>query len=53
LNNKGFEIETSEDGISFEKIGFVKGAGNSNTHSSYNLKHSNSSSAYYRLKQID
>jgi len=52
-NNKGFEIERSVDGIEFESIGFVKGAGNSNRIQKYSFAYANNQSAFYRLKQID
>ncbi len=52
-NNKGFEIERSVDGINFSKIAFVKGAGNSNRLIKYHFIDDYSSSAYYRLKQLD
>ncbi|MFZ4797465.1 MAG: T9SS type A sorting domain-containing protein [Bacteroidia bacterium] len=53
INNKGFEVERSTDGVNFETIGFVKGNGNSNRISKYSFVHPNQSSAFYRLKQID
>jgi hypothetical protein len=59
VNNKGFEIERSVDGRSFEKIDFVKGYGNSSRMISYNLKddkafaEAGSQVLYYRLKQLD
>jgi hypothetical protein len=54
-NNSGFEIERSLDGSSFETIGFVKGAGNSNKTISYLFTDANLAHpiAYYRLKQVD
>ncbi len=53
IGNKGFEIETSENGVSFSKIAFVDGAGSSNTPNNYQLTTINQNDAYYRLKQID
>jgi hypothetical protein len=59
INNKGFDVERSVDGRSFEFAGFVKGAGNSTTKLSYNLTDAkafakaNSNVLYYRLKQAD
>lgn len=59
INNKGFEVERSIDGKTFEFIGFVKGAGNSNKVQSYQLTDANAfkqyhvSMLYYRLKQVD
>lgn len=53
INNSGFDIEKSQDGVVFEKIGFVKSHGNANKNQEYQFTLSNSESAYYRLKQID
>ncbi len=53
LNNSGFEIERSIDGENFENIGFVKGAGNSNTARNYKFEFNSDESAFYRLKQVD
>ncbi len=53
INNKGFEIERSTDGVNFETIGFVKGNSNSNRVNKYSFIDANHSSAFYRLKQID
>lgn len=53
--NKNFEVERSADGITFQNIGVVKGAGNS----SVNLKYVFTDDkpfdgvSYYRLKQND
>jgi hypothetical protein len=58
-NNKGFEIERSVDGRTFEKINFVKGANNSVTVINYSLTDAKAFAVrqnnvlYYRLKQID
>ncbi|MES2780570.1 MAG: T9SS type A sorting domain-containing protein [Bacteroidota bacterium] len=56
-NNLGFEIERSLDSRSFEKVDFVKGAGNSNRELRYAYTDvdafSNVSVLYYRLKQVD
>jgi hypothetical protein len=55
-DNKGFDIERSSDGISFEKIGWVDGAGNSNTTQVYTFDDTRAvpnTIYYYRLKQID
>jgi hypothetical protein len=57
-NNKGFEIERSANGRTFEKINFVNGAGNSSKVINYNLVDKNVwlpgvSEVYYRLKQVD
>ena len=57
INNRGFNIERSLDGRSFETVGFVKGAGNSNRNLNYaftDLAAFNQSGVwYYRLKQVD
>ena len=54
-NSKGFEIEKSLDGINFRKIGFVAGAGNSNTIRSYSFTDPQRAVEfnYYRLKLVD
>lgn len=52
-NNLGFVIEQSKDGISFEQVAFVDGAGNSSEILYYQFSIFNQESAYYRLKQID
>lgn len=55
INNRGFEIERSENAQDFETIGFVKGAGNSQKLVQYNFvdKTINNKTNFYRLKQID
>lgn len=53
INNKGFEVESSLDGINFETIGFVAGAGNSAKSQKYFFEHNATENAFYRLKQID
>lgn len=53
-NNDYFTIERSIDGISFEEIGFVQGAGNSNNVLEYKYSdYTSIEEAYYRLKQTD
>ena len=54
-NSKGFEIEKSLDGINFRKIGFVAGAGNSNSTRTYTFTdpHRAVEFNYYRLKLVD
>jgi hypothetical protein len=54
-NNKGFEIERSLDGINFRKIGFVAGAGNSNSTRNYSFTDPQRAVEfnYYRLKLVD
>jgi len=56
VNNFGFEIERSlNNGIKWEKIGFVNGYGNSNSPKEYSFtdRPSGGSAFRYRLKQID
>ena len=55
INNKGYEIEQSINGIDFYKIGFVVGVGNSANTNSYNYKVTNlqNSINYFRFKQVD
>jgi hypothetical protein len=53
INNKGFEVEMSSDGLAYEKITFVEGKGNSLTSNIYQLTTIQSNDAYYRLKQVD
>lgn len=50
-----FEVERSEDGINFEKIGSVKAVGNSSINNNYSYLDYNifSETKFYRLKQID
>ena len=55
VNNYGFEIERSNLNNNFDKIGFVKGSGNSNSAKDYFFtdKLTLSGKYFYRLKQID
>jgi YD repeat-containing protein len=55
LNNKGFDVERSENGENFEKIGFVEGNGTTLEIQNYDYLDENviSELTYYRLKQID
>ena len=54
-NNDYFEIEKSEDGDEWQKLGTVKGAGNKVDESSYKYVDEEPlpGISYYRLKQID
>jgi hypothetical protein len=57
-NNKGFDIEKSTDGVRFEKIGFVAGAGTTAQQQRYTFEDAapsekSASIIYYRLKQLD
>gem|GEM_PF-715579 len=54
-NTSYFELERSFDGVTFETIGTVLAAGNSNSVINYRLPDNNAAGgkAYYRLKQFD
>jgi hypothetical protein len=54
-NNDYFIIERSSDGINFESIGTIKGAGSSTNFLSYSFTDENpfQDINYYRLKQVD
>ena len=54
-NNDYFNIEKTLDGETFENIGYIKGAGNSNQLTTYSFTdyHTNENINYYRLKQTD
>lgn len=53
-NNKGFGVERSSDGRSWQQVGFVAGAGNSNTKRQYShTDAATDATVYYRLKQVD
>jgi hypothetical protein len=54
INNNYFSIEYSEDGIEYEVIGTVQGAGNSSTFLNYEFYFNGAFlNGYYRLKQTD
>jgi hypothetical protein len=57
LNNLGFEIERSTDGVNFIKKGFVKGSGTTTEFRSYSFtdkpEFNTDTKLYYRLKQVD
>lgn len=56
IENRGFEIQRSYDGINFEKAGFIEGVGNSDQKVDYQFTDKNlrtNQLIYYRLKQID
>ncbi|MGV3632474.1 MAG: T9SS type A sorting domain-containing protein [Bacteroidota bacterium] len=52
-DNAYFTVESTEDNISFEASGTVKGAGNSDVMLDYELKINQASGSYFRLKQTD
>jgi hypothetical protein len=56
IDNKGFEIQRSDDAINFNTIGWVNGNGNSSSPLSYDFDDLNvaaNKTYYYRLNQID
>jgi hypothetical protein len=53
INNKGFEVEMSEDGLAYQKVAFVEGRANSTNTNNYQLSTNNAHDGYYRLKQVD
>ena len=55
INNDYFQIQRSKDGISWEDIAIIKGAGNSTKTIYYQVKdqHPILGTAYYRLQQYD
>lgn len=57
-DNRGFDVERSDNGISFEKIGFVPGHGTSSGPQPYTFDdpkaaQTRASVRYYRLRQVD
>lgn len=52
-NNDYFTVETTEDGISFQDLGTVKAAGNSDVVLDYELRATVQKMTYFRLKQTD
>lgn len=55
MNNSHFEVERSFNGINWEKIAIIFGAGNSSSTNNYSYNDKNISSpvVYYRLRQVD
>lgn len=56
INNSGFQVERSTDGIAFEPIAWVDGSGNSNSMIKYGTDDRQVATGiiyYYRLKQMD
>ena len=54
VNNDFFTVENSENGVDFNSIGYVEGAGNSNNVLKYSYVDENPYEiTYYRLKQTD
>jgi hypothetical protein len=56
INNDYFTVQKSNDGITFETVTIVEGAGNSSTSNNYHAKDESpyiGCPSYYRLKQTD
>ena len=55
INNEGFEVQRSLNGIDFEKIGWVEGNGTTLMTSAYTFRDASPQKGlnYYRLKQVD
>jgi hypothetical protein len=55
INNKGFNVQHSIDGITYNNIGFVTGQGTVVNSNRYSFTHNNPviGKNYYRLQQID
>jgi len=55
VNNDGFEIEHSSDGMEWNLVDFVQGNGNSSSLQEYSYEHLHPKNGvnYYRLKQLD
>lgn len=55
LNNDYFVVEVSTDGVNFDFVGHLKGAGTSNEMNTYSMTdaHAKSGVSYYRLMQVD
>jgi hypothetical protein len=55
INNDYFEIQKSIDGVNFESIASVQGAGNSSSYINYSFmdESSTTSNAFYKIAQID
>jgi len=53
INNAGFQIERSKDGVAFEAIGFLKASITTNGQYRFIDEHPISNITFYRLKQMD
>jgi Secretion system C-terminal sorting domain len=56
INNSGFEVERSTDGINFTDLGWVNGHGSTTTPESYTFNDNNVTAGvvyYYKLRQLD
>lgn len=52
-NSDRFDVERSDNGVDWYKIGAVAAAGNSNANRNYQYLDLKGGSAYYRLRQVD
>jgi Secretion system C-terminal sorting domain len=52
-NSDRFDVERSDNGVDWYKIGAVAAAGNSNANRTYQYLDLKGGSAYYRLRQVD
>ena len=55
INNKGFNVQRSTNGINFSNIGWLMGSGNNSQIKNYNFKDVSPEAGknYYRLQQVD
>ena len=53
LNNDYFLLEQSVNGVDFEKVAQIDGAGTSNSEVNYQTRVSSEKGSYFRLKQVD
>ncbi len=55
INNAYFDVERSQDGVSFEKIGKINGKGTTNQRQFYQFEDAEPAQGtnYYRLRQVD
>ncbi len=53
INNDYFEIQASNDGVNWETIKYVQGAGNSTVELNYSKNIGDDPNRFYRLKQVD
>ena len=55
MNNRGFEVQRSRDGTTFQHIGFVEGPGTSQGNLNYAFldRPALEGTVYYRLRQVD
>lgn len=55
INNEGFYLEVSKDGMDWEQLVFVKGNGTTESENDYNFMHTTPmlGANYFRLKQMD